>query len=234
MTGRKAGLSARRSDRPLAGRRLPGLVPAPALPAHGHGQTIGLLGGSFNPPHAAHRLISLIALRRLGLDAVWWLVTPGNPLKDHKDLPALAVRLGWAKALKQHPRIHVTDLESRIGTRFSIDTLNWLQRRCPRIRFVWLMGSDNLVGFHRWKAWREIAASMPIAVITRPGSELKATHSKAGLALQRHRLHEHAQKSLARRKAPAWIVLHDQRSHLSSTAIRASQRGQTSPHHDFH
>lgn len=208
------------SARPIKDRR----APAPALPPHGDGLRIGLLGGSFNPPHEAHRLISLIALRRLGLDAVWWLVTPGNPLKDHSQLPEIATRMEWARTLKKHPRIRVIDFEDKIGTRFSVDTLKVLRRRTPGTRFVWLMGSDNLASFHRWKDWKTIAGLMPIAVIDRPGSTLTAPRSRAATALAAYRRPEQRQKTLACTRPPVWMVLHDKRSPLSSTAIRAMKR----------
>ena len=199
-------------------------APAPSLPPHGRGLRIGLLGGSFNPPHEAHRLISLIAMRRLGLDAVWWLVTPGNPLKDTRILPEIAIRMDWARRIKQHPRIHITDIEDKIGTRFSVDTLKWLKRRAPDARFVWLMGSDNLASFHRWKDWKTIAGLMPMAVIDRPGSTLTATCSRAATALAAYRRPERLQKALLRHKAPVWVMLHDKRSTLSSTRLRARQQ----------
>jgi len=199
-------------------------VPAPSLPPHGRGLRIGLLGGSFNPPHEAHRLISLIAMRRLGLDAVWWLVTPGNPLKDTRILPDIITRMDWARRIKQHPRIHITDIEDKIGTRFSVDTLKWLKRRAPDTRFVWLMGSDNLASFHRWKDWKTIAALMPMAVIDRPGTTLSATRSRAAIALGAYRRPESLQKGLLRHKAPVWIMLHDKRSTQSSTRLRTQQQ----------
>lgn len=192
------------------------------LPPHGRGQRIGLLGGSFNPAHAAHRQISLIALRRLRLDAVWWLVTPGNPLKHQKGLPEVAQRMAQARHLAHHPKIHVTALESHLATRFTIDSLQKLLPRCPDVHFVWLMGSDNLAQFHRWKQWRDIAACVPMAVIDRPGSTLKSTHSRAALCFGKQRLREMAAPGLALRKAPVWIFLHDRRSALSSTALRAA------------
>ena len=149
------------------------------LPPHGRGQRIGLLGGSFNPAHAAHRLISLIALRRLKLDAVWWLVTPGNPLKSGDGLPDVAQRMHQARCLANHPKIHVTALESLLRTRYTIDTLQHLLPRCPDVHFVWLMGSDNLLQFHHWKQWQQIATCVPVAVIDRPGTTLKSLHSRA-------------------------------------------------------
>lgn len=192
-----------------------------ALPPFGRGMRIGLFGGSFNPAHAGHLLASRTALRRLGLDAVWWLVTPGNPLKDNRALPSLGRRIRAARALlKTHPAIHVTGIEAALGTRYTADTLRALTRRCRSVRFVWLMGSDNLVGFHRWRGWREIARLMPFGVIDRPGSTHKAVRARAAVALARWRLDETDGVLLPTRSAPAWIFIHGQRSHLSSTAIR--------------
>ncbi|HEY4354023.1 MAG TPA: nicotinate-nucleotide adenylyltransferase, partial [Paraburkholderia sp.] len=125
---------------------------------------IGLLGGSFNPPHAAHRAISLYALKRLQLDRVWWLISPGNPLKDAGALRDLAERAAAAKATANDPRIDVSCLEDVIGTRYTIDTITYLRRRCANVRFVWIMGADNLAQFHRWENWQRIASEMPIAV----------------------------------------------------------------------
>lgn len=190
------------------------------LPPHGRGQRIGLLGGSFNPPHAAHRQISLIALRRLKLDAVWWLVTPGNPLKEQGGLPDVRQRMDQARRLAHHPKIHVSAIESLIGTRFTIDTMRRLLAHCPDLHFVWLMGSDNLVQFHRWKHWQRIASFMPLAVIDRPATTLKATRSRAALRFGPCRLQEQAAMSVVGRKAPVWVFLHDRRSALSSTALR--------------
>ena len=145
------------------------LPPRLILPPHAPGLRIGLLGGSFNPPHAAHRAISLFALKRLGLDRVWWLVTPGNPLKDVNALSPLPARIAAAQRIAHHPRIDVTGLEAVIHTRYTIDTLDWLTRRFPLVHFVWIMGADNLRQFHRWENWRGIAARIPIAVIDRGG-----------------------------------------------------------------
>jgi nicotinate-nucleotide adenylyltransferase len=190
------------------------------LPRHEAGNRIGLLGGTFNPAHAGHRLLSLIALRRLRLDAVWWLVTPGNPLKDARALPPLAERMAQARIVAAHPRIVVTGIEAEIGKRYTYDALAFLLRRAPAVRFVWLMGADNLRQFDRWRRWRDIAARAPIAVIDRPGSSLKAMRSKAGLWLAPRRLPERAAARLATTPPPAFIFLHGPRSGLSSTALR--------------
>ena len=190
------------------------------LPRHEAGNRIGLLGGTFNPAHAGHRLLSLIALRRLLLDAVWWLVTPGNPLKDARALPPLAERMAQARIVAAHPRIVVTGIEAEIGKRYTYDALAFLLRRAPAVRFVWLMGADNLRQFDRWRRWRAIARLAPIAVIDRPGSSFTATRSRAGVWLSRWRLPETDAKRLAATKPPAFIFLHGPRSSLSSTALR--------------
>ena len=190
------------------------------LPRHASGMRIGLLGGTFNPPHEGHRLISLIALKRLRLDAVWWLVTPGNPLKDNSGLPPLAERMAASRAMAADPRIIVSDLEAGVGTHYTCDTLAWLKRHCAGVRFVWLMGADNLASFDRWQHWRDIAALVPIAVIDRPGSTLKAVHSPAGAWLSRHRIDESDSKLLAGAKPPRFVFIHAKRSDLSSTELR--------------
>ncbi|MBS7805072.1 nicotinate-nucleotide adenylyltransferase [Rhizobiales bacterium TNE-4] len=193
------------------------------LPPHGRGLRIGLLGGSFNPAHAAHRQISRIALKRLGLDAVWWLVTPGNPLKDNRGLPPLALRMAEAAAVADDPRIIVTGFEARWRLRFTIDVVRQLKQRCPGVRFVWLMGSDNLAGFARWRNWPAIAATIPIAVIDRPGTTLRAVSGQAAARLARARLPENEARALPNRQPPAWVFLHGRRSALSSTALRQAK-----------
>ncbi len=190
------------------------------LPSHVQGMKIGLLGGSFNPPHQAHRAISLLAFKRLGLDRVWWLVTPGNPLKENRDLAPLEMRMAAARAAARHPRIAVTDLEAAAGLRYSIDTVIWLRSRCPGVRFVWIMGADNLASFHRWRNWRGLAASVPIAVVDRYGAGLRAVAAPAARALARHRVPEVAARSLPLRALPAWVFLHGLKSPLSSTSLR--------------
>jgi nicotinate-nucleotide adenylyltransferase len=192
------------------------------FPPHSPGLRIGLLGGSFNPAHDGHRLASLMALKKLGLDRVWWLVTPGNPLKDNRDLPSQETRIAAARGVASHPHIMVTDIEARLGTRFTAETLAALKQRCPGVRFIWLMGSDNLAQFHRWQNWRGIASMMPMAVIDRPGTTHKAVYSRAGIALARWRLDESDGLLLATAIAPAWMFLHGRRSDLSSTSLRQS------------
>lgn len=195
------------------------------LPPHAPGMRIGLFGGTFDPPHRAHLAASLLALKRLKLDRVWWLVTPGNPLKNTRNLAPLSERIAAARALTHHPRIDVTGLEAVIKTRYTYDTISWLRARCPGVRFVWIMGADNLRSFHRWQRWRGIANQVPIVVVDRLGPSLYAGASPAGQALRAFRLPEDAVSTLPDRKAPAWAFLHGLKSPLSSTALRALRNG---------
>jgi len=187
------------------------------------GQRIGLLGGSFNPAHQGHRHASLVALKRLQLDAVWWLVSPQNPLKPVAGMAPFAERFASAEAAVRDPRIKVSDLETRIGTRFTHDTLSFLVRRFPGVDFVWLMGADNLAGFHRWNRWEDIAKLMPFAVVARPGTRMPALSSPAGLRLARARVPERMAATLASRPAPAWCFLHARLDFTSATEIRAAR-----------
>lgn len=181
---------------------------------------IGLLGGSFNPPHAAHRAISLFAMKRLQLDRVWWLVSPGNPLKDKRNLHDLAERAAAATAVADHPRIDVTCLESVIGTRYTVDTITYLRQRCSEARFVWIMGADNLAQFHRWESWQRIAAEVPLAVVDRPPQSFQGLAAVAAQALGRYRVPERDAGSLADMKPPAWVFLTGLKLNLSSTGLR--------------
>lgn len=199
----------------------------PRLPPHAPGLRVGLYGGSFDPPHPGHRHVALLALRRLNLDRVWWLVSPGNPLKDRSRLAASAERMRVARRLARHPGMAISAIETDLHARFTVETVRYLVRRCPGVRFVWIMGADSLASFHRWQSWREIAFSVPIAVMDRPGWTLRATVSPAAHALAAFRLPEQAAFGLADRAAPAWVFVHGPRSFLSSTALRL--RGQAAP-----
>jgi len=180
----------------------------------------GLLGGSFNPAHGAHRRISLFAARALGLDAGWWLVSPGDPLKPTAGMAPLAARVRSARGQARRAPIRVTAIERELGTRYTIDTLRALKRRYPRRRFVWLMGADNLAQFHRWKDWRGIAREMPIAVIARPGYDDAALASPAMAWLRRYRLPAVRVRNRGEWSAPALIELRFDPDPRSATAIR--------------
>jgi nicotinate-nucleotide adenylyltransferase len=184
------------------------------------GQTIGLLGGSFDPAHAGHVHITREALKRFGLDHVWWLISPGNPLKARGPAP-LADRMARAKAVMLHPRVTVTDIEARLGTQATADTLAALQAIYPGVRFVWLMGADNLAQLHLWQDWRAIMQSVPVGVLARPGERISARMSKAAQIYRQFRIDGTASHTLARAVAPAWCFVNMPMVDLSSSAIRA-------------
>jgi nicotinate-nucleotide adenylyltransferase len=190
------------------------------LPPFAPGMKIGLLGGSFNPPHDGHREASLLALRRLQLHQIWWLVSPGNPLKDARELEPLATRVEAARSVSQHPRIKITAVEAAIGSIYTYQTISYLKRRCSGVHFVWLMGADNFRLFDRWQHWRGIAALVAIAIIDRPGSTLTALHGQAAETLAPYRRDETCASVLATAALPAIIFLHGPRSPMSSTALR--------------
>lgn len=183
------------------------------------GMVIGLLGGSFDPAHEGHEHITREALKRMNLDQVWWLVTPGNPLKARQPAP-MADRLSRAKAVLQgHPRVKVTALEAALGTRLTADTIDRLQAIYPGVRFVWLMGADNLVQFHRWARWRDILRALPVGVLARPGSGVAARMSVAAQSFRVHRVARGEQ--LGRQKPPAWVFVNLPMTDASSSEIRA-------------
>lgn len=184
------------------------------------GQRIGLLGGSFNPAHDGHRYISEEALRRLRLDAVWWLVSPQNPLKPARGMAALADRLASARRVADHPRIRVTDLEARLGTRFTADTLAALTRRYPQARFVWLMGADNLVQLPFWQRWSSIVNTVVIAVFARHPYDGNAMAGRAARRFARCRIPATAASTLADRQPPAWLFLPLRRHPAAATRLR--------------
>ncbi len=182
---------------------------------------IGLLGGSFNPAHAGHRHISLEAMRLLGLDEVWWLVSPQNPLKDTRDMASHAVRIASARAVARHPRLHVSGIEAEMQTRFAVDTVTALTRRYPKVRFIWLMGADNLGQLHRWKAWRRLARTVPIAVVARPGYGGGSLRAPATAWLRRWRHRASGAKAWRDWELPAIVMLDIRLSPLSATQLRA-------------
>jgi len=189
------------------------------------GMQVGLFGGSFNPPHAGHGLVAEIALRRLALDQLWWMVTPGNPLKSTRELAPLAERIRLSEAVAEDPRIKVTAFEASYRVRYTADTLALVKRLNPGVDFVWIMGADNLRDFHRWQRWRKIAMTFPIAVIDRPGSTLSFLSSLVAKTFDYARIDEGDAPRLARMKPPAWTFIHGPRSSLSSTALRQIAKG---------
>ncbi|MBB97879.1 MAG: nicotinic acid mononucleotide adenylyltransferase [Rhodobacteraceae bacterium] len=184
------------------------------------GMTVGLLGGSFDPPHAAHVHITREALRAFGLDRAWWLVSPGNPLKARGPAP-IEARLQACRDLMRHPRVTVTDIEGRLGTRITAETIAALQELYPGVRFVWLMGADNLAAFHKWRDWRFIMDSVPVGVLARPGDRISARMSPAARLYRRYRIAAHDSHLLAHSVPPAWCFVNVPMMDISSTEIRA-------------
>jgi nicotinate-nucleotide adenylyltransferase len=189
------------------------------------GMVVGLFGGSFNPPHEGHKLVAEIALRTLGLDQLWWMVTPGNPLKSKRALAPLAERLALSEAIFPDPKVRVTAFEQSLGSSYTAQVLAHVKRRHPSVRFIWIMGADNLVSFHRWQNWQRIAMTFPIAVIDRPGSTLSFLSSRMARTFDHARIDERDASLLARMRAPAWTFIHGPRSSLSSTQIRKQNDG---------
>lgn len=189
------------------------------------GMTVGLFGGSFNPPHEGHGLVAETALRKLGLDQLWWMVTPGNPLKDNHNLAPLSQRLALSEKIAGNPRIKVTAFEQALGQSYTARTLDFVRARNRGVRFVWIMGADNLRSFHRWQDWRRIVGTFPIAVIDRPGSTLAYLSSRMARTFERARIDEDDALTLAFQPAPAWTFIHGPRSPLSSTALRSAESG---------
>ncbi len=190
------------------------------LPLALPGQTVGLFGGSFDPPHAGHAHVSREALKRLGLDRLWWLVSPGNPLKREGPAP-LERRMAAARAMVDHPRIVVTDVEARLGTRYTGETIEALMALYPGVRFTWLMGADNLAQFHRWQRWDWIMRTVPICVLARPGQRISARTARAARIYRGARWPASAARLLPRAEAPAWVFLNLPLLDVSSSEIRA-------------
>lgn len=191
------------------------------------GQRVGIMGGSFNPPHEGHVIVAETAIKRLALDQLWWVVTPGNPLKSNAMLPAQSARMAACAKLARGPRMKVTGFEAELGTPYTAATLAFLLRRYPRVQFVWVMGADNLASFHRWQRWRWIADTMPMAVIDRPAWRLKALAGKAAQTYAAARLDERDAGILPALTGPAWTFLTSRLSHVSSTALRAAPKRKT-------
>jgi nicotinate-nucleotide adenylyltransferase len=197
-------------------------------PLAGAGQRIGIMGGTFNPPHRAHRIIAQVAIKRLGLDRLWWLVTPGNPLKSRDDLLALEDRMRLARSMANDRRIIVSALERDLPSSFTAATLAHLALRHRGVQFVWVMGADCLANFHSWQQWRDIFRIMPVAVVDRPGWRLKALASPAAHAFRSRRIREDKSRCLPGSDPPAWTMLTGPLLAISSTAIRARAAGKPS------
>lgn len=187
------------------------------------GMVVGLFGGSFNPPHEGHVLVAETAIQRLGLNQLWWMVTPGNPLKNHNNLAPLGDRIALSERIAPDPRIKVTAFEKALGQSYTARTLEIVQARNRDIRFVWIMGADNLRSFHRWQSWQKIARTFPIAVIDRPGSTLAYLSSRMAKTFDYARIDEDDARRLAFHRAPAWTFIHGPRSSMSSTALRSTR-----------
>ena len=230
LAGKKHSTKSASKDKGSKSRKREGAAakkPAPAhnrLPFVAPGMRIGILGGSFNPPHQGHFDISIIALKRLGLDQVWWLVSRPNPLKDTKTVPSRKKRVAAAKEIARHPRIAVTGFDGVRRSAFTIDILAELTQRFPNVHFVWLMGADNLADFHRWRAWQQLFELTPIVVFDRPGFRHKAMAGKAAQRYARFRKDESDARGIPVMEAPAWTLLGHPLSSASSTALRIAER----------
>lgn len=201
--------------------------PTPYTTEPWKGRTVGLLGGSFNPAHDGHRHISLYALKMLGLDAVWWMVSPQNPLKTTAGMAPLETRVREAQQVSNHPKIVVTDIERHLNTRYTADTLRKLQKLFPDTRFVWLMGTDNLRQFHKWQEWQSIFQHVPVCVLDRPprGNSIRAC--KTAERFRPYLLGQEKAMALKTTQLPAWTILHIPLSALSATEIRQKRAKKT-------
>ncbi|SDR22889.1 nicotinate-nucleotide adenylyltransferase [Pseudovibrio sp. Tun.PSC04-5.I4] len=190
------------------------------LPYAADGNRIGLFGGSFNPPHPGHFLVAETALRRLELDQIWWLVTPGNPLKSRHELTSLEERVCATKALARHPRMKVTAFEAVLGTSYTASTLKSLRRIRPRLNFVWVMGADNLANFHHWQNWQSIIEGVPVAIVDRPKATLSSLSARVCQRYAFAQIKEESARQLPECKAPCWTILHGPLDETSSTLLR--------------
>lgn len=195
------------------------------MPHVERGMVVGLFGGSFNPPHEGHLLVAEIALRRLNLDQLWWMVTPGNPLKSRRELASLRDRIAMSEELIDDPRIKVTAFEQNLGGSYTADTLSHVRIRNRSVHFIWIMGADSLRTFHQWQKWQSIVATFPIAVIDRPGATLSFLSAKMSRTFDYARIDEEDAGILWRKPAPAWTFIHGPRSAISSTSLRARRKG---------
>jgi len=209
-------------DRPAPERHRGVRARPPVFPGPHAGLRIGLFGGSFNPAHDGHVHVAQTALHRLDLDWVWWVVARGNPLKESHGV--FNARVASARRASAHPRMRVSDIEARIGVSYTLDLIDYLSQRAPGARFVWIMGADNLAGFHRWGGWREIALALPIAIIARPNAGARSRLSKFSQTFAHTRLPEYAARGLADAPPPAWCFLTAPWHPASSTALRRRAR----------
>jgi nicotinate-nucleotide adenylyltransferase len=198
-------------------------------PLFGEGQRIGLFGGSFNPAHKGHRAVALYALKRFELDWVWWLVAPQNPLKDASETGEYAERLAYTRLVARHPRFVVTDLEKQLGARYTAATLRAMAPLLAKARFVWILGADSFADLHRWHDWLKIPATVPLAILARPGYSLRALASPAAIRFQRQRLRTANPALLAKSAPPAWMFLAMPLRPESSTAIRKHRKAVKKP-----
>lgn len=193
------------------------------LPHAEAGNRVGLFGGSFNPPHSGHALVAETALKRVGLNQLWWLVTPGNPLKEHQDLAPLRQRAAAVRRIMTHPAMHATAFEDRLGTVYTAKTLQALKTLRPQLEFFWVMGADSLADLHRWRDWRFIFESVPVIVVDRPGASLAPLSAKAAQAYASCRLDETDARALGDFNPPVWVFLHARRDPSSSTELRSNR-----------
>lgn len=195
-----------------------------SLPLAFAGQRIGLMGGTFNPSHEGHAICATTALRRLELDQLWWMVTPGNPLKSGEGLPSLQARMAASRRLVADPRIKITGFEATLGSPYTYATLRYITHRLPGVHFVWVMGADNLASFDRWQHWNRIARMVPLAIVDRPAWRHRALASPAAARLARYRVPETLAAALPLLAPPAWVFLTTRLSDASSTALREAGR----------
>ena len=185
---------------------------------------VGLFGGSFNPAHEGHAHVAETARRRLGLDRVWWLVSPQNPLKSSHETASLAQRMAGARRLARGPAMRVSDLETKLGSAYTVDTIRWLKARYPGVRFVWIMGADSLASFHRWRGWTQIMREVPVAVVSRPWISLRSRFSPAARRFSGARVSSAQASTLLNRPPPGWVFLRGPLNFQSSTLLRERMR----------